>query len=445
MSQDLVFVNASMHISKAVQDPKTGEMRWQSTSSDTLPDGYEDEMTLELYKSFIDRIESRQPVPEAYRSSFWQGGMPYVSLSHYSDANGKNVPGMPTAVYIDGNKLKARGVMNDTPLGRACFKALQETIQRSIQAPSPVRVSIGFLDYQHQHKWSGTTFTRKSIDEVCPECEQRLAQEGKVRGLRFLDGHLIHLALTRVPVNPRTLMEIDKSMPTQKEDAASIVGEELVEEVEKAELDGNTQKALVTKSEEPVAVPTLTEPVTVVNTSTSPVVANSVWVPDNSQVLARLDALEETLKSLLVPEVHPLDGVIAEFKSAFDSADRSSVENLQVLTPSWEKFADSVKRSFGVEGPGDKSPSVADMVKSEIQAAIQPTLDSLLVIAEQLKSQAQPAVNGSATVQRGLTSVPLVVNDPARIARSQGEQAQPLSLRDRVRLSVGLQPEAKTN
>ena len=38
----------------------------------------------------------------------WNGGMPYLSISHYKSGTGnKNVPGMPTKIYRDGNSLKA--------------------------------------------------------------------------------------------------------------------------------------------------------------------------------------------------------------------------------------------------------------------------------------------------------------------------------------------------
>lgn len=440
--QNLEVVFASMYVTKAAQDPKTGEMRWQCTSSDTLPDQYDDEMTVELYQSFIDRIESGELVPEAYRSEFWQGGMPYVSLSHYSDGNGANVPGMVTSLYIDGNKLKAKGIMNDTPLGRASFKALQETLNQKSLTREPVRVSIGFLDYAHEHKATGTKFIRKNISDVCPECLKMYQEQGKLRGLRYLSGHLIHKALTRVPVNPRTLMEIDRAMTTQKEDAASIVGEELAEQIDAVEAELNVpQKALVTKSEESTAVDTVTNGNYVQADSGVAPLGSTTWMAsplvDLSPVLDRINALEETFKSLLTvkPEPHVLDAVIADFKSAYDGVDKSRAENLQSLNPVWEQFASVVKASFGTgDGTGSSDTSVADMVKSEVQAAVQPLLDGMAILTEQLKSQSvqTPGV----PVQRGITQ--LVVNDPAKIARSQGEQNRPLTLREQIRQSVGL-------
>jgi hypothetical protein len=51
----------------------------------------------------------------------------------------------------------------------------------------------------------------------------------------YLKGILVHNALTRVPANPRTDAEVDKSMSieTKEEDAASIVGEDLAAEIVK--------------------------------------------------------------------------------------------------------------------------------------------------------------------------------------------------------------------
>jgi hypothetical protein len=66
----------------------------------------------------------------------------------------------------------------------------------------------------------------------------------------YMRGQLIHEAMTRVPVNTRTLMEVERAMTTRKEDAESIIGEELAEELEEqAKLVGKSQ-ALVIKAED---------------------------------------------------------------------------------------------------------------------------------------------------------------------------------------------------
>lgn len=233
----------SFVITKASYDEHTKQMRFAATASDTAKDLYEQRMTLELFRDFIRRASSEEEPPIEFQSSFWKGGMPYMSVSHYPDMEGKAVPGMATSLYIDGDRFKVKGYLFDTPLGKACW----ESIRKSLNTPdlndeSKVRISIAFLDWKHAH--GNMIFERKSLFDVCPAC-----QEGKGDKV-FLAGHLIHLAFTRVPVNPRTDVEVDLSMAiqTQKEDATSIVGEELAEELEK-EKQSLVSEALVVKSD----------------------------------------------------------------------------------------------------------------------------------------------------------------------------------------------------
>ena len=251
----------SLTISKASYNKETNRMNFWAVASDMDEDSYNDNMTSLLFNDFISRIKTAELPPEQYRSDFWKGGMPYISLSHYPDLNGKAVPGIVENVYVDGNRLKARGYFYDTPLGRACFNAIKRDL--AAEQPNPdgnIRISIAFLDYSHMHKSNGYIYQKGNEDEpVCMECLRELfAKSGG--GKEFLLGHLIHLALTRVPVNKRTSVEV-KSMAinTRKDDALSIVGEDeeaksLVEDVDKeALLVGKSE--LVIKSEEAPEVP----------------------------------------------------------------------------------------------------------------------------------------------------------------------------------------------
>lgn len=230
MAVDLPIVEMSMYITKAVQVGKA--MKWAAVNSDTDPDLYAERMSLELYQSFIENIKNRTPVPEKFKSmvasEYWQGGMPYLSISHYPDLNGQAVPGEPQEVYVDGNKLKAKGVLFDSPLGHSVFRSLKDD---KLKSPDErIRISIGFIDLSHRHG-NGKPFTRESLFDLCPDCLQGVGD--KV----YLKGYLVHLALTRVPVNQRTEMVVleeksDMGKKTRKEDAASIVGEVLAEEIE---------------------------------------------------------------------------------------------------------------------------------------------------------------------------------------------------------------------
>jgi len=248
----------SLRIEKASLDKSTLTRRWRAVASDTDTDLYDDNMTLQLFRDFIERIDSHEPVPEEFKSDFWEGGLPYLSISHYPDLNGKAVPGMTDSLYIDGKFFKAKGHFLDTPLGNACFNAVCEDLYSTQPSKhdDKIRISIAFLDYAHRHKKSGYVFERSDIEhDFCPEC-LREALTGETYGKEFLRGHLIHLALTRVPVNPRTVMEVEKAMvKTRIEDAASIIGEDLAKELdEEAKLVGKSQ-ALVIKSDEPETEP----------------------------------------------------------------------------------------------------------------------------------------------------------------------------------------------
>ena len=217
----------SLTLKSASYHKATNEMRWKADASDIEDDSYRDNMTLELFSDFIERIESGEEPPEPFVEEFWKGGMPYLSLSHYRSLGGKGVPGIVNKLYQDGSFLKANGSFHDNDLGRACFKSVNNDLynEERSEADNKVRISIAFLDWKHKHKSSGNVFERTKVSDICLECiVESITGEGE--GKEFLKGHLIHLALTRVPVNKRTSMEVDRSMTTQLEDAASIVGDE---------------------------------------------------------------------------------------------------------------------------------------------------------------------------------------------------------------------------
>lgn len=225
-------------------DPVTQEKRWKADTSDVVEDTRGDNMTVELFKSFTDRISRNEPAPVEFKSEFWDGGMPYLSVSHYSDQNGKGVPGQVDVVYIDGRFLKAKGTFSNTPLGEAAWKAVLK--DKETDRPDKVRISIGFLDFGHIHKSNNYVFKRQSVeDDMCPECLKEIITEAitgekSSAGKAYTDGMLVHLAMTRVPVNKRTSispdLEVRAEMTTRKEDAASIIGDELATEIEEAEL-----------------------------------------------------------------------------------------------------------------------------------------------------------------------------------------------------------------
>lgn len=254
MSQ--AFAEFSLAITKVSVDKSDGGvMRWRAVASDTAPDLYNEAMSLELFDDFIHRINEKSQVPPPFDKALnedWRGGMPYLSIAHYkSGTGGKNVPGMPEKIYRDGTRLKAVGTLHDTDMGRAVFRSLCDDLySEKAKQEGKIRISIGFLDLVHKHDGEGKNpdfvFERKSLDDKCPMCQKGAGK--KV----YLKGQLVHLALTRVPVNPRTDMEVDKAMTieTKKEDAASIIGVELSDTLEEKSLV--TNDVLVVKAEEKI-------------------------------------------------------------------------------------------------------------------------------------------------------------------------------------------------
>ena len=118
----------SFRVDRASYDKTTNEMRWRCSASDIEEDLRGSNMSLELFSSFISRIDSGEPAPERFSSDYWSGGMPYVSVSHYEDMNGKAVPGTVENIYVDGSIFKSNGIFSNTPLGRACFRALNDDL-----------------------------------------------------------------------------------------------------------------------------------------------------------------------------------------------------------------------------------------------------------------------------------------------------------------------------
>lgn len=434
----------SMYINKAVYDKKTGEKRWSAVASDTEDDLYGDNMTLELFSDFIRRIEANEQVPELFQEEYWKGGKPYVSLSHYKHL-GKDNPGDVETVYIDGNRFKSKGTFADNPVGDACFRSVCEDLYGGDEpnTENPVRVSIGFLDWAHKHKSNNFMFERKSVDDICPECLKELIT-GEGKGITYLKGQLVHEALTRVPVNERTVMEVDKSMAekalTRKDDAESIVGEELADEIEeKAKM---VSKALVIKSdmeeddaetakEEKAESPALE---TVEGENVEVVVKESKVKKDEKKSAKKSEDEdmedeaedkskdEEKIKSLisealkpltdklneysvvdpepeapLAPVAHPLDAAYFEFRARYDeivSTDASEIEKLTELQTYSNQFAVAIKNSVKTPEPEIEESSEVVLARSIAKAVseeLAPLAQKLDLLIAQNRATSKPA------------------------------------------------------
>jgi hypothetical protein len=217
-----------MFITRVSEDKQTGVRRWYAVSSGTKWDLYKERMSVALYKDFIRRIEEKEPAPVPFASEAWNGGLPYLGVAHYLDMNGEAIVGPTDQVWIDGKLLKARGRFNQSPLGEASYNAIEKDRLTNRAQAERTRISIAFIDWAHDHG-KGRGFTRKSLTDMCPLCEAGVGNK------TYTKGQLVHLALTRRPAYPESSIEAleVKSMSKRRDDAASIIGDELADDLER--------------------------------------------------------------------------------------------------------------------------------------------------------------------------------------------------------------------
>jgi len=224
---------AKMHmvhwqIIKATLDE--GIMRWHGIVSKFAVDVQGDQITPEFIKYAWNMVQ------KGHRPA------PVVCLSHIDHGKPSDswVIGDTKEIYVDGKIPKAKGTFRDTPLGKAAFMSVREDIQQDTPQNKRSRFSMGFYD-------EGSRILKSRGPD---------GQEST--GRRYHAGWIKHLALTRVPVVEETSIEANlevKGMAkvTKREDAASIVGEELADELmgaaEKADLE-DTELILKQEKEE---------------------------------------------------------------------------------------------------------------------------------------------------------------------------------------------------
>ena len=322
-------VGAELMITKASVDPDTGEMRWAAVTSDTERDLYNERMSIPLYRSFIRRITDKTPVPAVLASDFWSGGLPYVSVSHYLDLNGVGVAGMARELYIDGNLLKAKGVFENKKkpdLAKACALAVKADLKNGTPKERRIRISIAFIDWAHTHV-GGQSFARKALTDECPFCSKGMPID------EYIEGHLIHLALTRVPVNPRSDIALEeRSMTTKKQDAASIVGEDIAEELDQEAHSSVAAKSLVVKSDDADSDDTKSssDPSGTANDTMAQMAQLAEVVARAQTILMNLQGVqpmtvqqaptESVETQVSAPAAHPLDGTFAALRASYDAA-----------------------------------------------------------------------------------------------------------------------------
>lgn len=173
-----------LYITKAVI--KDDVMIWNGTASDTGVDLFEERMSVELYKSFIDYFDNSE----------------FVSLAHYPKLGGRAELGKVTSFYIDGEQLKSRGIFYDTRLGIAAYNAIRKDRRENTPEDNRIRLSIGFYDRKHSHG-DGNIWSYKS-DMPCMWCASG------VKDKVYLEGKCDHVALTRKPARVTTSINVEE-------------------------------------------------------------------------------------------------------------------------------------------------------------------------------------------------------------------------------------------
>jgi transcriptional regulator with XRE-family HTH domain/cation transport regulator ChaB len=252
---DEAYHDVLLTITKASLQPD-GSVRWQAVASDTGKDRSGERTSIELFQDWIDRVTYKADVGYLPKPK-----MPFLGVSHYPALDGFGEAGTTRLMFIDGNAFKVNGVFNsDRATGQELLneiKAELALIKKGNQPEKPIRISAGWWDIEHYHEDSNFLFTRQALTDKCPLCKQ-----GQTSDKVYKAGQLDHFAATRVPMNPRTSLELEeKSMATKitrREDAESIIGSDLAEEMErrarmvgKSETEGGDElhPAIVTKAD----------------------------------------------------------------------------------------------------------------------------------------------------------------------------------------------------
>ena len=215
----------SMAISKISK--RKGVMHFETTASDDQWDTDDERLTIELFEDFIWREkEKKAKVGEEYIP-------PYLSISHF-----RMPVGDVNEQWIQGSRFKTRGIFYDDKFGRALFKAIVKEQASGEEVENPIKISIGFWPHEARE------------------------EDGKIA---YTKGEFDHEASTRVPINVRATFDevIEKSMLTKKEDAASIIGEELAIEMDDDERSrmekGDLEDGMVIKAEDEETLKSLLE------------------------------------------------------------------------------------------------------------------------------------------------------------------------------------------
>lgn len=364
-------------------EPIDGRLIWSSISSDILEDSYGDSATLSLFNDFKEYADL-------------ENNPPYLSVSHYQRPHDvpeikrallgdTGVPGNITTIEITSqDQLLLSGEIFQNPLGLAAYNALQSDRFNEDQE-TKIRSSIGFYDYGHAH--GRYIFIRSNNNPTCPLCALG------VEGVQFMFGELDHLALTRVPVNPRTTMMIgDTEMAargkTRQDDAASIIGEELAALLEG---EGEQARSMIYRADAeqideltppvvpvptqvrseppsvapPIATPTSADPLHVAAVAFLRAVEQANTTTDVDTALNSLSAVARSHVAQRHPEVAILNQLAPMIAEAVARSQNGLAQQMQTLAQQVQALAASVQvvnRSVpGLNDGSPRNPLLVDM------------------------------------------------------------------------------------
>jgi len=383
----------SMHFTKASLDPKTGEMRWAATVSKFEEDDQGDEITPEFYKSAIAAVE-RGVRP-----------MPVLCVSHIDKGAPADdwVAGDTASMFVDGELPKAKGTFRGTPLGKAAFEAVRKDMQDGLPDNERARISMGFYD-------------------------EGSLSKGEDPGRTFVSGWIKHFAVTRVPGVKETEIKVKgEPMPTAREDAASIVGDELAETL----LEGSKKdKSLIAKKDEggrADQVKSLIDQLLVLLQDTE---AEDIDVEGLRAALGnRGTNVPEAEKAEIEERVNQLvDGFGDHVKSALlGTGDRT--EKFAAVQQGLDQFGEGVERLVkGYTPPSGQD--ISDTVQKAVQAAVGPLQQEL--------------VNLRAQIEAGGTAQPTTVAQPRSMDGRVQMTTPPVPTTGMPPWQGGLQRKART-
>lgn len=381
-------------------------LRWAATASDTEDDLHGDNTTVELFSNFVTRAKVR-------------GDFGYLSVAHYMDEavplelqsrlGQKARAGLVERLYIgEGGRLRAQGPFDKTPLGIEALKAIRTDHALNRPVDERVRLSIAFIDLKHEHKSNGFVFTRKALTDECPQCA------AGDKGRKFLDGEFVHLALTRVPVNPRTPIEVEMSattdaIKTQQDDAASIVGEDLAASLDEVAHQNAQTLSLVVRSEG--------------QTGVTPEQAAAV-------IAEQLGALRQEMSAAVAPEIvtPPVEAaavepetVAADLSNAYAAVQRANSK--AGLETALAQFSQVARSQLVVTDP-------VELFREAVKTYLEPTLNEFRADLAQIKSQQALQTRSAAPIIPGQPPVRQPLSLP--VGQAQAQIAVPLTLQSQA-------------